>query len=107
MSVNTSDSQARSEPRLIAVQHEAEFKLRLRYDDGTEGTVDLSSEIRKGGVFAALEDPAVFSSVRIGEFGQIEWPNGVDICSNALYLRLTKATPSELFPDLNQQPADA
>jgi len=94
-------------PRLLTVQHEAEFRLRLRYDDGTEGTVDLSSEIRKGGVFAALRDPAVFASVGIGEFGQIEWPNGIDICPDSVYLRITKNTPHGLFPDLTQQPADA
>jgi len=107
MSANHSGSRPSSEPRLLVVQCEDEFRIRLRYDDGTEGSIDLSSEIRKGGVFAALEDPAVFASVRIGEFGQVEWPNGVDLCPDALYLRLAKQTPRELFPDLTQQPADA
>jgi len=96
-----------SVPKLLDVRCETDFTLALRYDDGTEGTVDLSGEIRKGGVFATLEDPAVFALVAIGEFGQIEWPNGIDLCPNALYLTLTNKRPEELFPDLTRQSADA
>ena len=105
--MSANNSSAGSGPRLLVVQCEADFRLRLRYDDGTEGTVDLSGEIHRGGVFAALEDRAAFSLAAIGEFGQIEWPNGIAICPNALYLRLTKKTPGELFPDLSEHAADA
>ena len=94
-------------PELLEIRPEADYRLWLRYDDGVEGTVDLSAEIRAGGVFAALEEPAVFVAVELGEFGQVEWASGVDMCPNALYLRLTRKTPRELFPDLAQQPADA
>ena len=32
------------------------------------------------------QDPRVFAQVRLGENGRyIEWPNGVDLCADALY----------------------
>lgn len=94
-------------PRLLEVRPEADHRLWLRYEDGAEGTVDLSGEIRAGGVFAVLVEHAVFAAVELGEFGQVQWESGIDMCPNALYLRLTKKAPRDLFPDLAQQPADA
>jgi hypothetical protein len=75
------------------------YRLWLRYDDGTEGEVDLSDMVGKG-VFEAWKDPAVFEDVKIGPHGQIGWGEEIDICPDALYLELTGKTPEELFPRL-------
>jgi hypothetical protein len=62
--------------------------LHLTFSDGRKGVVDLSDLIATGGVFAALEDGDTFASVRVAESGRwIEWPNGVDLCADALYER--------------------
>ena len=50
--------------------------------------VDLS-DLAGRGVFVAWEDPAVFSQVKLGSHGAIEWPGDLDLCPDALYLRLT------------------
>ena len=97
----------RSTPRLLEVRPEADHRLWLHYEDGAEGTVYLSAEIRAGGVFVALAEHAAFAAAELGEFGQVQWASGIDMCPNALYLRLTKKAPGELFPDLAQQSADA
>ena len=102
-----SDHDRDSAPRLLEVRPDADHRLWLRFEDGTEGAVDLSEEIRAGGVFAVLAESAAFAAVDIGEFGQVEWESGIDMCPNALYLRLTRKAPRDLFPDLAQQPADA
>ncbi|MBW2726904.1 MAG: hypothetical protein JRE71_21200, partial [Deltaproteobacteria bacterium] len=47
-----SDHDKESTPKLLEVRPEADHKLWLRYEDGVKGTVDLSGEIRAGGVFA-------------------------------------------------------
>ncbi len=99
--------QPSSPPRLLDVQAASDHELRLRFDDGTVGTIDLSGELRSGGVFTALRDPAAFRAVRLGECGQVEWPSGADLCPHALYLRVTGKTARELFPGLDRQPADA
>ena len=56
------------------------YRLRLEFDDGTAGEVDISELVPFDGVLAPLLDPAAFSQVRVGpELGTIVWPNGADI----------------------------
>lgn len=37
------------------------------------------------GVFEPLKDPDYFARVKVDEFGAVCWPNGVDLCPDALY----------------------
>ena len=66
------------------------FGLRLRFEDGVEGEVDLQKLIRFEGVFAALRTRDEFEKVRVdAELGTICWPNGADIDPDVLYARVT------------------
>lgn len=61
------------------------YTVWLRFEDGTEGQVDLSSELY-GEVFEPLRDPAFFSQVRVNaDTGTVEWPNGADFAPEFLY----------------------
>jgi len=60
------------------------WKLEVIFKDGVKGIYDMSESIGKG-VFSPLIDPAKFSQVRIGEFGQIAWSDEMEICSDAVY----------------------
>ena len=82
------------------------FRIWLRYDDGAEGEVDLS-DLAGRGVFEAWNDPSFFDSVRLDPHGAIEWGSGIDLCPDAMYLRLTGKSPDELFPRLRSVRADA
>ncbi len=82
------------------------YRLWLRYSDGVEGEVDLSGFAGKG-VFKAWSDYAIFAGARIGAHGEIIWNDELDMCPDALYMRLTDKTPEELFPKLNQMRTDA
>lgn len=63
--------------------------LFLRFDDGTEGSVDLASLVRFEGVFAALRDPAYVAQVTVNrELGTVVWPNGADLCPDVLHARI-------------------
>ena len=75
------------------------YKLWLRYSDGVTGVVDLSYLVGQG-VFSAWNDPSAFEKVRLGEHGAVEWSNDIDLCPDALYLRITGKTPEDLFPNL-------
>ena len=75
-------------PKPVEVKPLTDFRIWLRYQDGTEGTIDLS-DVAGRGVFAAWNDPAFFRSVRLGSHGAIEWGANIDICPDAMYLRLT------------------
>lgn len=92
--------------RAVDVRAVEGYRLWLRYDDGTEGTVDLS-DLAGRGVFKAWEDRSVFEAARVTESGAIEWPDDIDLCGDALYLRLTGRSPEEVFPRLRAASVDA
>jgi len=93
-------------PQPVEVKALKNFRIWLRYDDGTEGEVDLS-DVAGRGVFKAWNDPELFNAVRLGSHGAIEWGTEIDICPDAMYLRLTGKTPEEVFPALKSVHADA
>ena len=60
------------------------FNLRLRFNDDTERTIDLESELW-GPVFEPLKtDPDLFRRVRV-EDGTIVWPGGADMDPDVLH----------------------
>lgn len=85
--------------KLVEVKSRPNFRLWLRYEDGTAGEVDLSSLVGQG-VFAAWNRAGAFDRVQIGSGGEVVWDCGVDLCPDALYMRLTGKKPEELFPNL-------
>lgn len=93
-------------PKPTTVEPRADFHIWLRYDDGVEGTVDLS-DLAGRGVFRAWADPAFFAAVRLGSHGAIEWGPQIDLCPDAMYMRLTGKSPEALFPALRSIHANA
>jgi hypothetical protein len=82
--------------KLKDVQVQSGFRLHLRYEDGVEGDVDLS-DIAGRGVFKTWDDRAVFENVRITSGGGLEWPGSIDLCEDALYLRITGKSAKDVF----------
>ncbi len=90
----------------IEVKALADYRLWLRYTDGTEGEVDLS-HIAGRSVFAAWDDYRAFEKVHIRADGAIAWNDEIELCPDALYLRLTGKTPEEVFPKLKAADVNA
>jgi len=64
------------------------YTLWLRFEDGTEGEVDLSEELY-GDVFEPLRDEAYFKRLHVNpETGTVEWPNKADFAPEFLYERV-------------------
>jgi hypothetical protein len=79
--------------KIVQVRPLENYRIWLKFSDGAQGEVDLS-DLAGRGVLTAWTDPNVFNAVRV-EGGGIEWPGEIDMCPDALYLRLTgKATRS-------------
>lgn len=75
---------------IVEVAHLGGHRLRLRFDNGVEGEVDLSNRLRFRGLLEALKDPEYFAQVRVHpEFGTISWPNEVDLDPVVLYSLVT------------------
>jgi len=79
-----------------------DYRVGLSFADGTRGVVDLSDLVGQG-VFAGWQDYSKFRQVAIGETGELVWPDGVDLCPDALYLKVTGKTPEEEFPALKHE----
>lgn len=75
---------------IVEVQPTKDYRLRLRFEDGREGEVDIAEMIRFEGIFAPLKDHAEFLKVRVDpELGTICWPNGADLDPDVLYAKVT------------------
>jgi hypothetical protein len=66
------------------------YRLRVTFDDGAEGIVDVAKLTGFKGVFASLRDPARFNEVCVhSELGTVYWPNGADLDPDVLYSHAT------------------
>jgi len=82
------------------------YRLALEFDNGVSGTVDLSERVGQG-VFAVWCDPLFFEQVRIGSSGELVWGEQIDLCPDALYLKVTGEKPEDIFPVLRDRAIDA
>jgi hypothetical protein len=85
--------------RIVAASPLSNFRIELSFDSGESGVVDLSSLAGRG-VFKAWEQPEVFDALTVTQQGALEWPGEIDLCPDALYLRMTGKTAAEVFPRL-------
>lgn len=83
----------RSTPLLTEATALDGYVVRVRFEDGTGGNVDLSYLAEYGGVFEPLKDPAYFRRLRADEeAGTIVWPNDADIAPETLYAHAKRLT---------------
>ena len=79
-----------------------DYKVKLEYENGVKGTVDLSYLVGKG-VFALWNDYKLFQNVKIGSSGELSWNDQVDLCPDSLFLKITNQSPEDIFPMLKRK----
>lgn len=72
--------------RLAAVEALPNYRLRVRFNDGQNGTVNLAPMIlsENAGVFAALKDEVEFARAGL-VYGAVTWPCGLDLAPDAMH----------------------
>lgn len=66
-------------------KHLRDYQLWLKFNDGSEGIVDLVGELW-GTVFEPVKDLTLFSQVKLDtELSTVAWPNGADLAPEFLY----------------------
>lgn len=76
----------RSTPILTEATPLRGYVVRVRFEDGMTGDVDLSYLLKYGGVFEPLRDLGYFGQMRADEeAGTIVWPNDADVAPERLY----------------------
>lgn len=78
----------------------------VRYEDGIEGVVDLSSYSGRG-VFTPWSDPSFFANVHVSPHGSIAWNEDIGLCPDSIYLEITGKRPGELFERVGAVDVDA
>lgn len=86
---------------VVEVRVVGDHRLRLSFEDGAEGEIDVAAIVPFEGVFAPLRDPKVFAAVEVDhELGTVRWPNGADLDPDVLYALVT----NQPTPDLTRRP---
>lgn len=77
--------------RLKDVEALSGYRLKVCFQDGLEGIVDMSLLVssENAGVFAALRDETVFLRVFL-EYGAVTWPGEIDLAPDAMYEEIKK-----------------
>jgi len=78
---------------VVSAQPLAEHRLRVRFDDGTEGVVDVAEMVAFTGVFEPLRQPEFFAKASLNvELGTVCWPNNADLDSDVLYAQVGRTS---------------
>ena len=73
-----------SKPRVIAVTPEADYRLRLEYNNGETRRYDVKPLLDFGPFRELRDNPTLFNSAHPW-LGTVQWSNEADICPDALY----------------------
>ncbi len=68
---------------VVSVEPIGQRRLAVRFADGLTGEVEFRDSFFHG-VFAAINDPAAFASVRCTH-GFVEWPGEIDLAPDAMH----------------------
>ena len=82
-------------PEPVRVEARENYRIYVEYDDGACGEVDLSHRVGQT-VYRIWDEPGVFERVHITEDGAIGWSDELEICPDAVYVRLTGKGPEEM-----------
>ena len=84
---------------VVFIEPLPEHRLRIRFDDGTEGIVDVTQLVEFTGVFEPLREPEFFTKVAVNtELGTVVWPNNADLDSDVLYAKVNGIPVPEYAP---------
>jgi Protein of unknown function (DUF2442) len=83
---------------VVAVEVLEPCRLRLVFEDGVSGEVDVARLVAIEGVFAPLGDPACFRAVRVEpDAGTVVWPDGADLDPDVLYAEVAGVPLAQRF----------
>jgi hypothetical protein len=86
-------------------QYIGEYKIRLTFNTGEVGDVDLEETIRRYPVALPLLDPKVFSNFHLDEWPTLAWDCGFDIAPEALYRKAGFASSGTLYSNVAEESA--
>ncbi len=89
-------------PRIVGVSADkTPFTLRIRWDKGDEGIVDVSGLIETFRVYEPLRhSPQLFAQARLGEHGvDVVWNDDIDMSADTLWRLAQEQAGTTMSPD--------
>lgn len=88
-------------PSVTNVTPSDDYTLRIEFDNGESGTLDMKPYLDFG-VFRRLRDKNAFERVRVS-FDTVEWDSGIDLDPEFVYGKCRKnsvqqGTPADAYP---------
>lgn len=80
-------------PRVVAVNANEEYILKLTFTNGEQGIYDCS-HLLDFGVFSELKNKSYFNKASVLD-GTVVWPHEQDICPDTLYLDSKRTIPNK------------
>jgi hypothetical protein len=77
--------------KVIDIKALDNYKLFLKYENGVEGVIDLNDIVGKG-VFEKFNDVSYYKNVKVGEFGEPNWNDELDIDPTSAYIEIKGIT---------------
>jgi hypothetical protein len=74
--------------RIVALNVLENYRIWVRFDDGTAGEIDFSGKAHTG-VYARWRDYNYFRQARIDSEGQLTWDDQLDFSAESLWRRIT------------------
>lgn len=76
-----------------------DYKLFIQFADGSQGVIDLTDKVGRGGIFLPLTDRQYFCRLKVDDqLHTITWEDGADLSPEFLYERLRETNHNNLFP---------
>ena len=76
---------------IIAARPLADFRLEVKFADGTQGIVDMARFLyRECGVFKPLRESSLFNQVYVDD-GVVAWPGDLDLAPDRMHEELSKS----------------
>ncbi len=80
-------------PYIKSVRALDDYRLALEFENEERRIFDLKPYLSRG-IFVRLQDPALFQAARVVA-GSVEWPTGLDLSYDTLYLESQAVEPSD------------
>nr|WP_314898910.1 DUF2442 domain-containing protein [uncultured Deefgea sp.] len=79
-----------------SAQYLGDYKIRLSFNTGEQGDVDLDALLHRYPIAGQLKDKLLFAQFYLDEWPTLAWPCGFDVSPETLYEMATGKTVSWL-----------
>ena len=83
----------------IRVEPRQGYRVWIQFSDGVAGEVNLSDLAGRGVFQAWNNNPGCFEKVYLTPHRAIAWSDNIELCADALYLKLTGKPLEEAIPE--------